>query len=113
MSDLERGYWARLTFNTARYYARHRRPIAGWRALWRIIVHHDNGEGCQRCGRAYVLWRADDDLYLRVHGTPHGTLCPWCFDAEARAQDLLLEWAPRVESSGAPLQTSRAPADYW
>ena len=64
-------YWIGLFVNTARFYARNRRPIAGVRALLRVL-RGDNGEQCQICGRDYLRWRTSDEFYQQVHGSLPG-----------------------------------------
>ena len=95
MGDLEPGYWLHLTLNVACYYWRQRRPVAGLRALWAVVIRHDNSESCQRCGRGYMLWRTADALYEQVHGNREGLLCPACFDTEASKTNVSLIWHAR------------------
>jgi hypothetical protein len=67
-----------------------RRPAsaAGLLRLWwaDFVLHplFGIGERCQDCGRDYVLWDADDELYREVHGSERGTLCPGCFDGQGQ-----------------------------
>ena len=98
-------YWPQLWLNTARYYARHRRPLAMLRALWTEIVLHDNGETCQDCGHRYLLWMAAADLYRRVHGNRGGTLCPSCFTGQAKTKGITILWQPHVVRD--------EDGDYW
>jgi hypothetical protein len=100
---MERGYWLHLLFNDARWYLGRRRPLAFLRTFWRWL-HRDNGETCQHCGRPYILWHADDDLYGRVTGRwPYpdgecasGLFCPACFDRMAEARGISLRWRPEI-----------------
>ena len=76
---------------------RRRWPPSVWlRLVWHDFVTHGllgpGGEVCQDCGRAYVLWHAEGDLWDRVHGTPCGLLCPACFDRQAREAGVLVEF---------------------
>lgn len=95
-------YWIGLFVNTARFYARNRRPIAGVRALLRVL-RGDNGEQCQICGRDYLRWRTSDEFYQQVHGSLLGTLCPAHFQREAEASGQRIYWTPvRDFASAAP-----------
>lgn len=94
--DLERGYWLRLVWNQTKFYLwRRRQPIAWLRALGGILLG-DNVERCQECGRRYVMWRSTDVLYVQVHGSAFGGVCPWHFDEEAQHRGLALLWVPHV-----------------
>jgi hypothetical protein len=73
------------------------RSLAAWvRLAWHDFVVHglfDNGcERCQDCGRDYPLWHAEGDLWERVHGTYGGLLCPSCFDRQAAAKGISIEF---------------------
>lgn len=103
-------YWAALTINTGRYYARTRRPVAGLRALARTLAFGYYGELCERCGRPYPLWWCDDgDMWRHVAGHVHGgLLCLACFDQRARQRGIHLMWRPGrfpvVEFTPSPLE---------
>lgn len=79
---------------------RRKSPSAYVRLFWHDFVIHAvlnrGGERCQRCGRGYVLWHAPTDLWLRVHGSPAGLLCPGCFDLEAQRLGLSVEFNARL-----------------
>lgn len=62
--------------------------------IWFIIGH--NSETCQKCGRRYLLWFAEHDLWDAVIGHYNGLRCPKCFDKEASRLGLVLEWNPSV-----------------
>lgn len=91
-----RVYGLRRTANTVAYYAATRRPVALVRAFYHVAIGGHEGELCQMCGRKYwpVVWRADDALWMAVHGTHSGLLCPACFDREASAKGIDLRWKP-------------------
>lgn len=90
------------------WYARRRRFLAGFRTLWGALVHGYIGETCQVCGRSYILWHADNDLYGAVtgrHAIPWadgsgneelagGLFCPDCFDRMAEQAGIWLRWRP-------------------
>jgi hypothetical protein len=86
----------------ALWYVRNRRLIAAARALWWALVRGYIGEGCQECGRPYLLWHARDDLYGEVTGrwpspggeSGGGLFCLACFDRLARAKGIDLQWQP-------------------
>lgn len=69
-------------------------PMAWLRVMWLAYTLGHDGESCQDCGRRYILWWADDDVYLKVHGTANGLLCPNCFDKQARKKAIRLRWKP-------------------
>jgi hypothetical protein len=80
-----------------------RKPVslAGLFRLWwaDFVIHplFELGERCQDCGRSFVLWWApDDDLYVEVHGSPYGILCPACFDRQAEAKGITVRFEARV-----------------
>jgi hypothetical protein len=51
------------------------------------------GERCQNCGRiSKVVWKAPDDLWLKVIGSGSGLLCVSCFDAICAAHGITLIW---------------------
>ena len=86
-----------------------RRPksLAGLLRLWwhdfAVHVLFEGGERCQDCGRRYVLWGAPDDLYAEVHGSPHGLLCPLCFERQAAARGIVVRFeARRLFAESAP-----------
>jgi hypothetical protein len=70
--------------------------MAWLRTMWLSYVIGWDGESCQDCGHRYILWWADASLYLKVHGTPHGLLCPNCFDKQAQESGIKLKWIPEV-----------------
>lgn len=63
-----------------------RRPhsLAGLLRMWwhDFVVHplFTGTEICEDCGRGYVLWRADDELWREAMGCARGLLCPTCFE---------------------------------
>jgi hypothetical protein len=68
------------------------------RLFWHDFVIHvlfEGGERCQDCGRDYVLWEAPTSLYVEVHGSPWGLLCPGCFDRQAREKGIAVEFVAR------------------
>lgn len=82
-------------------YLRYRRRIDGFlRTLWLTLVLGHIGESCQECGREYVLWWADNDLYDAVTGLGNrggcspGLFCPDCFDRKAEKNGICLRWRP-------------------
>jgi hypothetical protein len=93
---LDRWYWFGLIRHTIRYYVRHRRFVALFRALWLVIVRHDNGESCQECGRDYLLWMAPGTLYEQVIGSRRGLYCLACFGRKAKAIGITVCWTPMV-----------------
>lgn len=64
---------------------------AALRGLWWWLVRRYACELCQDCGRPVgheigdTYWRADDALWLRVHGSPAGSVCTRCFVERADA----------------------------
>lgn len=83
------------------WYLRHGRLLAALRQFVGAYVLGDDGERCQDCGRSYVLWHADDDLYDLVtgrssNGAPaSGLFCPSCFDRMAGRRGIDLRWIPK------------------
>lgn len=77
-------------------------PAAALRGLWWTFVRRYAFETCT-CGRRVAagigetFWRADDELWERVVGSPHDVLCPSCFTARAEAQGLRLYWSPHED----------------
>lgn len=71
-------------------------PMAFVRVFWAAYVHGNDIESCQDCGKHYILWLAVDDIYLKIHGNFHGTLCPGCFDKQARHMGITLRWKPEI-----------------
>lgn len=90
----ERGFRVRLTWNTFWWYVRARRPAALLRAMAWVTVGTWPGELCQECGRKYypVIWHAPDELWLAVHGSSGGLLCPLCFVRKAEAKGIDVDW---------------------
>lgn len=78
--------------------------VAALRQLWNSLVFGHMTESCQECGRPYLLWWADDDLYKQVTGrgryangeSAPGLYCLECFDAKAERIGLILKWKPEV-----------------
>lgn len=90
-------YWLALIVNTLRRYVKPCRPIAMLRALVQTIATGYYGETCDDCGRAYVLWMSQPDLWRLVNDqTDAGLLCPACFDQRAAQLGVILIWTPRV-----------------
>jgi hypothetical protein len=74
-------------------------PFCLPRMWWADFVLHplfEIGERCQDCGRAFPLWRAPDDLYSDVYGSPHGILCPGCFSRRATAKGMVVSFDARL-----------------
>ncbi len=79
-----------------------RRLRAALRVLWSAYVRGYIGEACQECGRTYLLWHADDDLYGDVTGrwpypdgeAASGLFCLDCFDRMAERRGIGLRWVP-------------------
>ena len=74
------------------------------------MYRHDFGhvlfegtEICQDCGRHFVLWWAQGDLWRQVYGSDSGILCPACFSRKARAAGIvvLFEARPLSEAMAA------------
>lgn len=88
----------------ALWYFRAGHPRVAARRLWTALVHGYIGEGCQDCGRPYLLWHATDDLYGRVTGrwpspdgeSASGLFCLACFDRRAAAKGIMIIWQPEV-----------------
>lgn len=83
-----------LSWDDAKWYGRQKRPVALVRALWMRLVRRAAGELCEVCGRRYVLWCAPTWLFVKVHGSRYGTLCPPCFTKAAATKRLVLLWVP-------------------
>ncbi len=74
--------------------------VAAKRLLCRLPLGLGMVEFCKKCGqRQPVVWTARDELWLAVTGSPHGVLCPGCFDKAAEAKGLFLRWKPSVEGN--------------
>lgn len=98
MARVKPGALGRLSW-ALRQRRRPRSPAGMLRLWWQDFVIHvlfEGGERCQDCGRGYVLWRAPDDLYVRVHGSGHGLLCPACFARQARVRGIIVEFRAAV-----------------
>jgi hypothetical protein len=81
-------------------HLRHGRILGFLRTLWFTLVLGHISESCQECGRPYLLWWADNELYDAVTGlgakggsTP-GLFCLDCFDRKAREKGIRLRWKP-------------------
>ena len=84
-------------------------PMAALRRLWSAYALGHACETCQRCGREYLLWHADDELYGRVTGMwpepwddgsgrtelAGGLFCLGCFDQMAEERGISLRWTPK------------------
>lgn len=78
--------------------------LAAFRQFWNSVVCGHISESCQECGRAYLLWWADDALYERVTGrgrfangeSAPGLFCLDCFDKMAEKRGVVLKWKPEV-----------------
>lgn len=87
-------------------YLRYRGRVLGFlRTLWYTIVLGHIGEACQECGRPYLLWWADNDLYYTVTGIAQhrgcvapGLFCLECFDRKASRKGIVLRWKPEARS---------------
>lgn len=76
---------------------------AALRGLWWWLVRRYPNELCQDCGRPVgrsigTYWHASDELYERVRGTLHGTVCPGCFTEAAEERGVFIYWSPQVRS---------------
>ena len=108
---IDYGYAWRNGPRWALWYLRRRRPVAALRTLWWALVRGHIGETCQECGRRYLLWHADDDLYGAVTGrwpsppaiswtgewcseSATGLFCLVCFDRMACDKGIVLRWKP-------------------
>jgi hypothetical protein len=85
------------------WFLRYHRLIAAARQAWLAYVRGYISETCERCGRAYFLWHAPDDLWSQVTGHPQregdiaaGLYCPACFDRKADRLGITLKWRPEV-----------------
>lgn len=104
-----RAYAAWNGWRWAAQFVREGKLLAAIRQAWSAYVVGNDGEACQECGRSYLWWHADDDLYGRVTGhwpTPWsdgsgnaeaggGLYCLACFDQLARAQGIKVRWEPK------------------
>ena len=84
-------------------YLRYRRSMLGFfRTLWYTLVCGHIGEACQECGRPYLLWWADNDLYDEVTGLGNeggnspGLFCLECFNEKAERIGITLRWKPVI-----------------
>lgn len=74
-----------------------------WRARlrWLLNALTYRCEICFECGRRVSRrtgsWYADDALWLRVVGRPHGILCEGCFTRAATAKGICVRWQPVPE----------------
>lgn len=80
--------------------------MAALRGLWWTFVRRYAYETCT-CGRPvahnfYLVngeprsyWRAPDEMWEHVMGSPHGVLCPSCFTERAEAKGLRIYWTPK------------------
>jgi hypothetical protein len=72
------------------------------RLLYHDFITHGlfgpGSERCQDCGHDYVLWYAEGDLWERVRNTTGGLLCPGCFDRQAKAVGLSIEFRAKIRS---------------
>lgn len=81
------------------------RPPCRWdavlRSLWLKLVRDHKTEMCQECGRAQpFIWHAPDPLWLELIHRPSGILCPFCFEAKAKAAGIWVDWTPVVAARG-------------
>lgn len=89
--------WERLKWAArSTWHGRPRTLPARLRLLYADFILHGlfgpGGERCQDCGRDYPLWHVEGDLWERVHGKYGGLLCPTCFDRQARAVGISIEF---------------------
>jgi hypothetical protein len=83
-------------------HLRHGRILGFLRTLWFTLVLGHISESCQECGRPYLLWWADNELYDAVTGLgarggcSPGLFCLDCFDRKARKQGVTLRWKPEI-----------------
>lgn len=90
---------------------------AALRGLWSTFARRYAYETCT-CGRRVAAgigetyWRAPDDLWQRVIGSPHGVLCPSCFTERAAAKGIRVYWTPR-EIAADPEEVNQVDWDKW
>lgn len=90
-------YWLGLVRSDAWWHlVKHRNPAAFVRAAWGTLVHRDNVQRCQDCGRRYLFWVVSDDLWGRIVGGRHDAsgLCPGCLDRRAESKGITMLWVP-------------------
>lgn len=92
---------------------RPRTALGRLRLLWHDFVTHGlfgpGGEHCQDCGKGYVLWHAEGDLWGRIRGEEGGLSCPSCFDRRAREASIIIEF--RAIPFPSPFGLLAAPRD--
>lgn len=76
------------------------------RLRWLLNALTYRCEICFTCGRRVTpapnsYWWADDALWLRVMGSPHGIACPRCFTQKAWAKGIAIFWTPQEEPTNA------------
>lgn len=99
------------------WFVRRGRLVAAARQAFLAYVRGYISETCERCGRSYFLWHADDALWSEVTGHRQregdiaaGLYCPACFDREAERLGITLKWRPEVlkrEAGGPSRPASR------
>ena len=87
-------YTWRHSWGWTGWYLKRGRVVAALRQAWGALILGDDGEACQFCGRAYLLWHAPDALWMTVMGSKAGLSCPGCFDRRASRLGLVLRWRP-------------------
>jgi hypothetical protein len=84
-------------------YLRYRGRIVGFlRTIWYSLILGHKGEACQECGRPYLLWWAENEVYDDVTGLvakagySPGLFCLNCFDRKAERKGICLRWKPEI-----------------
>lgn len=102
--------WQIAKADTRRCLKKHR-YVALARMLWKVLVLRYYGELCELCGRDFILWISPDDLYVNVHGSPGGTLCPQCFGDLAALKGHRIIWVPHLSNFKSDLEIMRTLSD--
>lgn len=106
MSSERRYTSVREFVRVVRYEWRTRKAWRDWKAALRgtywWLIRRYPCELCQGCGRRIMAhtgswWHADDDLWLDVHGSEAGTLCPRCFTEDAKRKGISVYWQATVD----------------
>lgn len=105
MLNVDFGYAWKCGPRWALWYLRLGRIPAFFRTLWFTLCRGHIGEACQECGRPYLHWRADHEVYERVTGLKRyasgewapGLFCLECFDGKAHSKDISILWKPTIE----------------
>jgi hypothetical protein len=72
--------------------------------MWNDFVIHPlfgGTEVCEDCGRGYVLWQADEELWRDVMVDGSGLLCPACFERRSEEKGIIVKfWAKVFRRTG-------------